>query len=245
MAVEKAKANIGEKKKTSYSYGGKFPPREPLFSPTDMPASSPVPDPYYKKKKYKSVVIDDDYHPAPRTRSITSQEIRMVILIMIVVTAIFMGIIVIAAERAVLQKDINDLNNDVTKIDEDISTIKVEIEQAKNIHYVVGQAREELGMSEPSYDQQIFINELAPIEGSFVEYIKGKTGVTAAVSSDENSASESTDERDVTNSEENYDEEYDEEEYSENTYYEEEDYDEEYYEEDESEVDYDETAEDE
>ena len=209
MAARSAELNKTNPQKTLNPFEGRFSAREPLFVPAGSPATVPVVAPPKEKEKIvkKSKPKHDDYHPAPVIRKITIQEIKIVAIIIVVLTGISLGSIFISAEAAVLQKEVNDIKTQTAQIEEDMSALRVDIEESKNLHAVVARARDELGMSEPSFDQLVYINELAPIEGSFAEFMRNRSNEKSAEAAAAASNAENSDEG---NSEEDYDGDYDE-----------------------------------
>ncbi|MDR3304730.1 MAG: hypothetical protein LBS85_01680 [Clostridiales Family XIII bacterium] len=118
-------------------------------------------------------------HPAAQIRTLSGAEIRAVILIMVVVTGVAMAMIFLAAQAAVIQQDINHTKKEMAQIEEDIVSIKVEIEQAQNIEAIRDRAVNELGMQAPKYDQYIYLSELPDPQQEFAQYLKGKVYGTA------------------------------------------------------------------
>ena len=174
MAVKNTEINKYETRRTSSLSEGFSSVREPLYIPKEAPSKSP--SRYDRTKRVRQE--EYEYHPIPTSRSLTLGEVKVIALTIFIVTAILLGIIFIAAQAAVIQKEINDLNNEITQINEDITSIKVSIEQAKNIQSIGERARNELGMTEPRFDQYVYINELQPIEGSFANFIREKLNGT-------------------------------------------------------------------
>jgi cell division protein FtsL len=113
-----------------------------------------------------------EFHPLPSLGSLTAAEIRVICLIMLVLTAVAVGMILMAAEAAVTQQEINELNQEILQTDKDIVNIKVDIEQAQSIDSILSRAVNDLGMKEPEYDQYIYISDLPEPEADFARYIK-------------------------------------------------------------------------
>lgn len=113
-----------------------------------------------------------DYHPVTPLKTLTPAEIRAICLVVFVVTAIAMGIILLAAEAAVTQKEINTLKREIAQVDDDIANLKIEIEQSQNMQLIKIRAMEELGLREPTFDQYVYIGELPVPESDFGRYIK-------------------------------------------------------------------------
>jgi cell division protein FtsL len=121
-------------------------------------------------------------HPDPQIRVFSGAELRVIALLIIIVSAIAMAVIVMAAQAAVTQKEINDLKRDIAQTEDDITSIKIDIKQSQNIEMIRDRAGNELGMREPTYDQYIYVADLPAPEGDFVTYIKERIydGETAA-----------------------------------------------------------------
>ena len=118
-------------------------------------------------------VFDEiEYHPAAPIKTLTPSELRAIIVVIVVVTVVAVGIIVLAAEAAVAQKEINNFKRGIAQVDDDIANLKIEIEQAQNMQLIKNRAAEELGLKEPGFDQYVYVNELAEPESDFGRYIK-------------------------------------------------------------------------
>jgi len=113
-----------------------------------------------------------DYHPETPLITLTGAEVRAICLVVLVVTAVALGIILLAAEAAMTQKEINDLKKNIAQVDDDIANLKIEIEQSQNMQLIKIRAQEELGMKEPSFDQYVYISELPEPLSDFGRYIK-------------------------------------------------------------------------
>ncbi|MCL2111129.1 MAG: cell division protein FtsL [Clostridiales bacterium] len=113
-----------------------------------------------------------DYHPTVPLKTLTPAELRAICLVVLVVTAVAMGIILLAAEAAVTQKEINNLRRSIAAVDDDIANLKIEIEQSQNMQSIRTRAQEELGLRHPAFDQYVYVNELPEPESDFGRYIK-------------------------------------------------------------------------
>ena len=113
-----------------------------------------------------------DYHPQTPLKTMTPAELRAILLVVAVVMAVSMTIIILAAEAAMTQKEINDLRSGIAQVDDDIANLKIEIEQSKNMQIIKNRAAEELGLKEPSFDQYVYIKELPEPDSDFGRYIK-------------------------------------------------------------------------
>jgi cell division protein FtsB len=80
--------------------------------------------------------------------------------------------IFLAAQEAVVQKEINDLEYQIAQIDEEIVGVQVGVEQGQNIQLVRQKARDELGMSDPALEQNIYVNEIVVPEEGVARMIK-------------------------------------------------------------------------
>ncbi len=105
---------------------------------------------------------------------LTPAEIRAIGIVIFVVTAISMCIILLAAEAAVTQKEINDLKRNIAQVDDDIANLKIEIEQSQNMQLIKTRAQEEFGMQEPLFDQYVYVSELPEAVSGFGRYLKEK-----------------------------------------------------------------------
>ena len=115
---------------------------------------------------------EEDYHPEAPLKTLTYAEIRAIALVIFIVTAVAMGIIFLAAEAAMTQKEINNLKRGIAQVDDDIANLKIEIEQSQNMQLIKQRAQEELGMKEPSFDQYVYISDLPEPKADFGRYIK-------------------------------------------------------------------------
>ncbi len=70
---------------------------------------------------------EEDYHPAMPLKTLTGAELRAICFVIIVITMISMCIILLSAEAAVTQKEINDLKRGIAQVDDDIANLKIEI----------------------------------------------------------------------------------------------------------------------
>ena len=138
------------------------------------PAWQPYEPPRYKESytSPRPKRNEADYHPETPLKTMTPAELRAIILVVVIVMAVSLFIIVLAAEAAMTQKEINDLRNGIAKVDDDIANLKIEIEQSKNMQIIKNRATEELGLKEPSFDQYVYIKELPEPQSDFGSYIK-------------------------------------------------------------------------
>ena len=140
------------------------------------PAFQPYEQPVQKERKERRMKPpprnEADYHPVQPLKTLTPSEMRAIFVVVMVVTAIAMGIILLAAEAAMSQKAINDLKKSITQVDDDIANRKIEIEQAQNMQLLKIRAQNELGMQEPTFDQYVYISELPEPMSDFGRYIK-------------------------------------------------------------------------
>ena len=113
-------------------------------------------------------------HPAPDNRIFSGAEIRVIILLIAIVASIALAIIVMAAQAAVTQKEINDLKRNIAQTEDDITAIKIDIKQSQNIEMIRTRAETELGMREPEYDQYIYVADLPVPAPDFASFIKEK-----------------------------------------------------------------------
>ena len=165
MATGSAELNRMRRKADAYAAPNRRGAVRPAYSPYEPPSrerlfASPPPK------------NEEDYHPASPLKTLTPAEIRAICLVILVVTAVAMGIIFLAAQAAVTQKEINDLKKGIAQVDDDIANLKIDIEQAQNMQIIKNRAQIELGMSEPSFDQYVYLNELAEPQSDFGRYIK-------------------------------------------------------------------------
>ena len=140
------------------------------------PAFQPYEPPAQKERRERRIKPpprnEADYHPVQPLKTLTPSEIRAIFVVVLIVTAVAMGIILLAAEAAVTQKAINDLKKNIAQVDDDIANLKIEIEQAQNMQLMKLRAQNELGMKEPTFDQYVYISELPEPMPDFGRYIK-------------------------------------------------------------------------
>jgi len=169
MAAENVKRNYSSARAEAYT----APPQRrknaarPAWQPYEQPKheerrKTPAPKPKY----------DGDYHPVTPLKILTPDEIRAICIVVIIVTAIAMGIIFLSAQAAVKQKEINDLQKGITQVDDDIANLKIQIEQSQNMQLIKDRAQNELGMQEPTFDQYVYVDDLPAVQSDFGTYIK-------------------------------------------------------------------------
>ena len=161
------------------------PERAPRRRGRSVPAY-PAYEPVKRTEKAPPVrVNEDDYHPVAPLKTLTPAEIRAITLVVFVVTVVALGIIFLAAEAAMTQKEINDLKRGISQVDDDIANLKIEIEQSQNMQLIKLQAIEELGMKEPSFDQYVYIRDLPEPMSDFGRYIKERAYGGARIQAEE------------------------------------------------------------
>jgi len=133
-----------------------------------------------KKQKNKA-----DYHPTTPLKTLTPAEIRAICLVIIVVATVAMGIIFLAAEATMTQKEINDLQKGIARVDDDIANLKIEIEQAQNMQIIKIRAQEDTGLQEPTFDQYVYVSELPEPQSDFGRYIKERAYGGARIQTDD------------------------------------------------------------
>jgi len=112
------------------------------------------------------------YFPIPRLKSLTSAGIRAIVLVASVFSLIAVLLILLAAEATVTQHEINQLEDQITQVNEDIVSLKVEIEQAQSIDMIRSRAINELEMHDPDFDQYVYLSELQEPPADFKSYIR-------------------------------------------------------------------------
>lgn len=113
-------------------------------------------------------------HPVPRTRIFSASELGTIAILIAIISAIAIVTIMMAAESAETQSDINALKRDIAQAEDDITQIKIEINQSQNIEMIRSRAEAELGMKAPEYDQYIYVSDLPGATPEFAAYIKEK-----------------------------------------------------------------------
>jgi len=172
MAAGSAQQNYSRR---AESFTAPAPKRKGSARPAWQPYEPPkrVEPPLREERRKKSVpLFEEDRHPVMPLEIMTPAEIRAIVLVVFVVTAIAMGIIFLSAQAAVAQKEINDLKKGIAHVDDDIANLKIEIEQARNMQLIKDRAQAELGMKEPSFEQYVYIEELPETRADFGKYIK-------------------------------------------------------------------------
>ena len=166
MATGNAEFNYKRRKADAYA-------APPSRRGSARPAWQPYETPRRKEKRHEPPKKNEaDYHPMMPFKTLTPAELRAISLVIIVITAVSMGIIMLTAEAAVTQKEINSLQKNIIQVDDDIANLKIEIEQSQNMQLIKNRAREELNMKEPSFDQYVYISELPEPQSDFGRYIK-------------------------------------------------------------------------
>ncbi|MDR3364797.1 MAG: hypothetical protein LBS91_07640 [Clostridiales Family XIII bacterium] len=162
MASANAELNQRRRRADAYAAPGRRAGARPAYQPYTA----------YRTPQRATQQDEADYHPAIQLKTLTPSEIRAIVLVVFVVTAVAIGVIALAAQAAVTQKEINDLKKDITQVGDDIANIKIEIEQAQNMQSIKGRAQSELGMSEPMFDQYVYVSDLPEAQADFSRYIK-------------------------------------------------------------------------
>lgn len=157
------------RRRTDFSAAKSVPVRKGSARPVYQPYEPPRRE---ERRAAPSPRNGADYHPDVQLKTLTSAEIRAICLVILIVTAVAMGIILLSAEATVTQKEINDLKKSMTQTDDDIANLKVEIEQSQNMQLIKTRAQEELGMQDPSFDQYVYVSDLAVAQPDFGDYIK-------------------------------------------------------------------------
>ena len=166
MGTGNAELNYRRRKADAY-------PPQPSRRGSARPAFQPYEPPARKERRVAPPPRNEaDYHPATPMKTLTPAEIRAILLVVLVVTAVAMGIILLAAQAAVTQKEINDIRKGIALVDDDIANLKIEIEQSQNMQLLKIRAQNELGMQEPAFDQYVYISELPEPKSDFGRYIK-------------------------------------------------------------------------
>ena len=167
MAASKAELNYSRRRTDAYAAqpSRRYGSSQPAWQPYERPKRD-------ERRAAPKPLFEEDYHPVTPLKIMTPAEVRAIVLVVLVVTAIAMGIIFLSAQAAVAQKEINDLKKGIAHIDDDIANLKIEIEQSRNMQLIKDRALTELGMKEPSFEQYVYIDELPEIKTDFGRYIK-------------------------------------------------------------------------
>ena len=168
MATGTAELNYQRRRADVYTAPSRRGSARPAFRPYEPPATPPGEE----RRAIPKPRNEADYHPALQLKTLTPAEVRAIVLVIFVVTAVAMGIILLAAEAAVAQKEINDLKKGIAQVNDDIANLKIEIEQAQNMQYIKGRAQAEFGMKAPAFDQYVYVSDLPETGSDFGRYIK-------------------------------------------------------------------------
>jgi len=145
------------------------PSRRSAAAPAFVPAPRPP-----RAARPELAAEAEALYPLPKLWTFSVSEIRALVLIFFVVAGVAFAIIQLSAMAAVTQSQINDLNRSIAQVNDDISNLKVDIEQAQDMQSVRTLAETELGMKEPSYDQYVFLADLPDPGQNFANTIKEK-----------------------------------------------------------------------
>ena len=167
MAAGSTQVNLGRRIAETYDAqpqrrGGVIRPAWQPYEPPRRNERRVAPRPNY----------EEDYHPVSPLKIMTPAEIRAIVLVILVITAIAMGIIFLSAQAALAQKEINDLKRGIAQVDDEIANLRIEIEQSQNMQLIKERAQTQLGMKEPAFEQYVYIDELPEIRPDFGKYIK-------------------------------------------------------------------------
>jgi cell division protein FtsL len=148
------------------SQGYERPARAPVYS---APAPAPV------RRAGREEALPSRAPSRRKTRKpaeITAKQFRNAVAIVVLAGALALVYIFLAAQEAVVQKEINDLEYQIAQIEEEIVGAQVGVEQGQNIQLVRQKARDELGMSDPALEQNIYVNEIVVPEEGVAQMIK-------------------------------------------------------------------------
>ncbi|MDR3072592.1 MAG: hypothetical protein LBU41_03780 [Clostridiales Family XIII bacterium] len=78
----------------------------------------------------------------------------------IVLVIVFFGMIFLSAYCAEIQRDINKTNSKITRVQDEIYNLNVELEQNKSVAFVSDRAGGELGMIYPDNTQIVYVKDI-------------------------------------------------------------------------------------
>ncbi len=105
---------------------------------------------------------------------LTPAVLRTLIAAVVMISFIFIGLVVINAHSAKLQYSINQLKNQNTLLENEISTLQVKVERETGIERLEAYAINELGMVYPAGSQCIHLSSMEVGEESLSQLIKEK-----------------------------------------------------------------------
>jgi cell division protein FtsL len=164
MATGNAELNYQRRKADIYPAPSRRSSSRPAYKPYEPPAR--------KEKRAEIKKNEDDFYPVVPLKTLTPAEIRAFCVVIVIITGVAMGIVFLAEQATMVQKEINDLKRGIAQVDDDIANLKIEIEQSKNMQLIKIRAQEELNMKEPSFDQYVYLSDLPEPQSDFGKYIK-------------------------------------------------------------------------
>ena len=105
---------------------------------------------------------------------LTPANLRILIMAVVLIGALFIGMVVVNAQAAKYQYNINQLRNQNNILENDINVLNMKIERETGIGNLEQYATEDLGMIYPKGDQCIHVSSLESGEGSLADLIKQK-----------------------------------------------------------------------
>ena len=147
-----------DSRQSIYEYGR--PERMPIYN-------MPVQEAYAN-----DVVIRPVPRPVRMPGEISKTLFRNIFACIVLITILSITYIFLAAQEAVIQKEINDLNYQIVQTNDDINATAVGIEQGQNIRLVEQKAKDELGMRDPSIEQSVFVSEINVPEDGVAQMIR-------------------------------------------------------------------------
>jgi len=156
---------------TRSTYAGAYAPRTSISGTTRTPLYTSR---YAAQSASAAALPNAQAHALPGLRIPTAAEVRAVILVVLVLTGIAFAALALSAAAAAQQQGINRITANIAKTEEDITDLKFEMGKASALAQIRERAENELDMKEPTYDQRIYLADLAAPEQGFAELIKEK-----------------------------------------------------------------------
>jgi cell division protein FtsL len=134
----------------------------PVIMP-DAPQSVPQPRRNPQRRRKENEVARRIHYPY-----ISAKEKLFIFTIILVFSAILMGIILLSSYHAYMQNEVNVTKAKTASVQEDIDELRVAIEKNNNIDIIEQKAMSNLGMRYPKAKQIVYLDDVGEIENDEV-----------------------------------------------------------------------------
>jgi cell division protein FtsL len=128
---------------------------EPARAPVTAP--EPVPQPRHNPRRRRK---ENEFVRRVHYPYISAKEKFFIFTVIIVFSAIFLGIILLSSYHAYMQNDVNVTRAKTASVQEDIDELRVAIERNNNIDVIERKAMKDLGMGYPKSKQIVYLDDV-------------------------------------------------------------------------------------